>query len=103
MDIEHIEDNTRIVYHILARLEFNHVLLHISGADLWKRSSRRERWHEVTYIYADKRSPTGYLAYDIHEHDSTPVNHRDYQLDIPDDVRVEAIQSIVIAWEDKST
>jgi hypothetical protein len=100
MDIERSKDTTRIVYHIHARLEYNRVVLHLSGASTWHRANRRARWQEQSVIYADDRSPTGYRAYDKVADSAAPVNLRDYDLVLPDDARTEALAAITVVWKD---
>jgi hypothetical protein len=100
MDIERSQDTTRIVYHIRARVVYNRVVLHLSGATTWHRANRRMRWQEQSVIYADARSPTGYRAYDTQADSGAPVNHRDYDLVLPDDVRSEALAAITVVWGD---
>ena len=101
MDIERSNDTRRIVYRIHVRLEYNRVVLNLSGASIWWRANRRVRWQEQSVIYADERSPTGYRAFDTNGNGGTPANVRDYEFVLPDDVRTEALAAITVVWQDK--
>ena len=100
MDIERSNDTMRIVYHIHARLQYECVLLHLSGPTTWCRANRRNRWQEQSVIFADERSPTGYRAYQRRAQSAALENERDYELVIPDDVRAEALAAITVLWAD---
>jgi len=100
MNIERIDGDTRMNYAIHIRLDGHSVVLQPSGMTISQRSTPRSHWRTVTNIYRDNRSRTGYKAYDSHGGQGAPVNHREYQLTIPDEVRAEALASVTIEWKD---
>jgi hypothetical protein len=98
MKIERIKGDARILYLFSARLNLEATQLVVlpDGAAIATRSAANAAWQEVTYIYVDNRSPTGFRAFDYVGPSREESKRRDYELVIPDDVWAEALAGIEI-------
>jgi hypothetical protein len=104
MNIERIDSDSRIVYNIDVRIEHigdTHVVLQPSSATIYTRHSPHTQWKEQTHItWGSHGSQSGWKAYD-YAPDGSPIHHREYDLTISEDVRVEAIAAITVTWKDR--
>jgi hypothetical protein len=98
MKIERINGDARIMYLFSARLNLEATQLVVlpDGAAIATRSGVDAEWQEVTYVYVDNRSPTGFRAFDYVGQSREPSKSRDYELVIPNDAWAEALASIEI-------
>jgi hypothetical protein len=100
MNIERIDGDTRIVYHIYVYLSDTSITLRPGGATIFGRATPRSKWVQKTNIcYKCQGTWKGYVAYDCAGKHREPVNHRRYDLVIPEDVKAETLANLTIAWE----
>jgi hypothetical protein len=103
MQIERIDGDTRTVYHFSVQLDEarRQVLVRSSGASISTRTSPRAGWKSITNISRENRGDRDhFVAYDYHGRHGEPRNHRDCDLQIPDDVWAEALAGFEIVKAD---